>query len=245
LTRSAVSVRYGRELSSESNEPSRISEEARGRIARDSIKAAAYYLRAGTPPSGESSRASSSFRIQSLQLFCWARDNDKVVADTYVPDLVDAGALVYEDEGAEHIVYHDEANKRAVKVTRPGLGDILEYLDSLSNSNDLFGDDVFILGVFGPETSPRIIISQKWIAEEENVPDITREAIDAYFENLRFERLILDGSIVYYNADTKILARDAHAGNFMRFEGRLVPIDVNVQEVSTDLPSFENLKGTS
>jgi hypothetical protein len=163
-------------------------------------------------------------------LFCWARETGTIVADTYVSDCERDGTLVYRDEGAEHVVYHDAARLRAVKVTRPGIGDILEYLESLANSNELFGDDVYILGVFGNETIPRIIISQKWIVEDELAPDITRDEIDAYFETLKFIRLVLDESVVYYNHDSKILARDAHAGNFMRFEGRLVPIDVNVQE---------------
>lgn len=168
-------------------------------------------------------------------MFCWARETGIIVAETYVSDRERDGTLVYRDEGAEHVVYHDAARLRAVKVTRPGIGDILEYLESLANSNELFGDDVYVLGVFGTEAIPRIIISQKWIFEDELAPDITRNEIDGYFESLHFIRRVLDGSIVYYNGDSNILARDAHAGNFMRFEGRLVPIDVNVQEAAPDL----------
>jgi hypothetical protein len=58
---------------------------------------------------------------------------------------------------------------------------------------------------------------------------ITREEIDHYFKLLNFERFIIPPEFVaYYNRDVDVVAIDAHAGNFMRFEGRLVPIDVKV-----------------
>jgi hypothetical protein len=235
LTQIAVCVLYDRHLSEQSNEPSRLPQEERGRITRDSPAAAADFIRSGSSPGRAGARTGSSFRIHSHELFCWARGNGKIVPEAYLSEREKAGTLVYSDEGAEHIVYHDEAHLRAVKVTRPGLGDILEYLESLSLANTLFGDDVFVLGVFGSESSPRIIISQKWIFEDATAADITRSEIDRFFEELHFVRSLLDGRIVYYNADTNLIATDAHAGNFMRSEGRLVPIDVNVQEVSPEM----------
>lgn len=115
-------------LSEASNEPSRLSEEARGRTARNSPAAAVHYIRAGSSPGGAGARAGSSFRTHSRELFFWARENGKIVVDSYLFDREKGGTLVYSDEGAEHIVYHDAANLRAVKVTRPGIGDVLEYL---------------------------------------------------------------------------------------------------------------------
>jgi hypothetical protein len=235
LTQMAVCVLYDRHLNEHLNEPSRIPQEERGRIAADSPAAAAHFIRSGSSPGGAGARTGSSFRIHSCQLFCWAHENGKILAESYLSEREAAGTLVYSDEGAEHIVYYDEARTRAVKVTRPGLGDVLEYLESLSLANDLFGDDVFILGVVGSESSPRIIISQKWIFEDATAPDITRDEIDAFFEKLHFIRSLLDDRIVYYSTDTNLLATDAHPGNFMRSEGRLVPIDINVQELSPEM----------
>jgi hypothetical protein len=73
----------------------------------------------------------------------------------------------YRDEAVEHVVYHDPTNARAVKITRPALfGPVLEYLDRMAWVNDLFGDDLDILGVCGISLSTQIITSQKWISEQ-------------------------------------------------------------------------------
>lgn len=143
----------------------RISQEACGRIERDSLKAAAHYIRGRATTSGASTGEGSSFGLYSRHLFAWANDCDKVVSDSYISAREAAGIIAYKDEGAEHVVYLEEATQRAVKVTRPGLGDVLDYLESLDNSNELFGDDVSIVAVFYSEGFLRIIISQRWIVE--------------------------------------------------------------------------------
>jgi hypothetical protein len=79
----------------------------------------------------------------------------------------------------------------------------------------------------------RIVISQRWVAEDDDDDLITPEDIDAYFANLRFDKIFRpDGKVEYYNRDVKLVASDAHAGNFIRSKGKLVPIDIIVDRIA-------------
>lgn len=103
---------------------------------------------------------------------------------------------------------------------------MLEYLDRWALSNHLFSDDVEIVGTIGKGSRIQIVISQKWIAEDNPGRDITEAEIDLFFESRHFARFISDGAVAYYNQDLGIVACDAHVGNFLRSKNRLVPIDV-------------------
>jgi hypothetical protein len=66
---------------------------------------------------------------------------------------------------------------------------LLDYVDRLSLSNYIFGDDVYIVWIFVERSFLRIVISQRWVAEDDDDDLITPEDIDAYFANLRFDKI--------------------------------------------------------
>jgi hypothetical protein len=136
----------------------------------------------------------------------WSVENGVELPSSYIDDLVAANAIEYRDEGAEHVVYHYADGGRAIKVTRPGLL-VLEYLDRWAFSNRIFGDDVEIVGTLGEGSRIQIVISQKWIIEDEDGADITQFEIDRYFEDRLFARFTIQhDAIAYYNADLALLA---------------------------------------
>lgn len=212
------------------DEPSAIPQETFGRTSANSPETAASFIRRIQETDRTRKAAGGPIISERDALLQWARESGFLVSSSYIEDRVASAEIIYRDEGVEHVVYHDRANARAVKITRPAFfGPVLEYLDRMLWVNELFGDDLVILGVCGVGISAQIITSQKWIAEDEDVVAITRDEIDHYFKLLNFLRFTIPPDFVaYYNQDIDVVALDAHAGNFMRFEGRLVPIDVKV-----------------
>jgi hypothetical protein len=74
-----------------------------------------------------------------------------------------------------------------------------------------------------------IVTSQPWIPEDPDAPSPTLDEIEAYFEALKFQMFWLGPeNPAFYREDLDVVARDAHEGNFIRSNGRLVPIDVIV-----------------
>lgn len=146
-------------------------------------------------------------------------------------------------EGAEHVVYHDEGNKRAIKVTRentyghsirrhagrthPLAGTPLEYLQRLAYHNLFFGDDIRLLGGIITDDCIGLVTSQPWILSDE-APLATEAQITDYFAELGFVRVNLypDGNF-YYFLRANIAAADASASNMVfSNSGELIPIDV-------------------
>lgn len=118
---------------------------------------------------------------------------------------------------------------------------ILEYLDRLSDSNEAFGDDVKIVGVFGEGPRAQIITSQQWIDEDEGAAYPQPEEIDAFFARFEFLKFVnAEGEVEYYNRDLDLVASDAHGGNFIRFGGKLVPIDVRLIRPTDEMRSLCN-----
>jgi hypothetical protein len=117
-------------------------------------------------------RAGGAFRswagAERAALFSWARLTGRLLGSRFIEEFARVS------QGAEHVVYHDERRRLAIKATHPdcfghsmrneGLAaGPVEYLQRLGWHNALFGDDIRVLGVACSEDSLEIITSQPWI----------------------------------------------------------------------------------
>ena len=147
--------------------------------------------------------------------------------------------LRYIRPGAEHTVYHDPSENRVIKLTHAGSfgwsvraegerAAPLEYLDRLKWQNHLFRDKILIVAIVGEAKIMRVVTSQPYIFEELDAPDITLEEIDNFFEERRFQKILLNPDAPwFFNSDLGIAIGDGHPGNFIRdVAGELVPIDL-------------------
>ena len=155
--------------------------------------------------------------------------------------------------GAEHVVWRDDAAGRVIKLTLPGecgwtvdseeyfdeawdemvprpltrIATPLEYFDRLMLANELFGDDIALLGVLDAGSGMQVVTSQPTIRGEPPEPD----AIAEFFAALGFAMLPPvvvrnSGALSFLRERDGICAFDCHAGNFFLSEGQVLPIDV-------------------
>jgi hypothetical protein len=217
------------------------------RTSPDSPEAAARYVRTSTSaisrrPASHGVPGKDSHRpTQREALIGWAERHKKRLDSGYVSRFPFFG------DGAEHCVYHDQSRGLAIKITHPGgfgysahregaKATPLEYLERLSYANALFGDEIRIVGVCGAKNVLQVITSQPWIPANNAEPTATEEEIDDYFGSLRFRRVEINPGVpIFYNSDVGLIVADAHVGNVLRSQGRLVPIDVVIGKPGPDL----------
>ncbi|MCF6313666.1 MAG: hypothetical protein L3J39_14570 [Verrucomicrobiales bacterium] len=128
--------------------------------------------------------------------------------------------------GNEHNVYYDPETDRVIKITMPpnfgARGAALTYLQNVESSNELFEDDIRLVGVAQLEEGLAFVISQPFIPGIE----ATIEQIDEYMRGLGFER---KGKGFYINVETGFKIIDADPRNVLIGEDySVVPIDVQV-----------------
>ena len=143
--------------------------------------------------------------------------------------------------GAEHLVWRDEEAGRVIKLTLPGecgwtvdaeeifdeawdewvprpltrIATPLEYLDRLLLANDIFGDDIALVGVLDAGAGMQVVTSQPTILGDPPEP----EDIAAFMTALGFEMLPPlvvrnSGALSFLRERDAIAAFDCHAGNF-------------------------------
>jgi len=97
-------------------------------------------------------------------------------------------------------------------------------------------DDFVVLGVLLREGERfQIVTSQPWIPEDKESPPPTLDEIESFFEKLKFQMFWLGPeNPAFYREDLDLVARDAHAGNFIRYKGRLAPIDIILEKPNPD-----------
>ena len=182
------------------------------------------------PEGGGSGRRRFQEEVATLQR--WASSCDRCLNEDGLRGFKPVAS------GAEHDVFFDENGQRAVKVTRDGrFGHSLEgeglsatpaaYLQRLVYHNELFGDDIHLLGVWSTEGSARIISTQPWVTEGQDGVVVTQDDISAWFDGLGF-RLFAGAEVpAYYHAEYDVVVLDANVKNVLRDTyGRLFPIDV-------------------
>jgi hypothetical protein len=221
-------------------EPSTASKATRREAPEYSPESATDYIRRLQAANREGSGPVCGCLSDRVAILLWARESEKIVSPSYIEDRIEFGAIEYRDSGNEHTVYHDPTWVRALKITHENflarVGAVLAYLDRLTASNEVFGDDVRIVGVVRRGLQLQILTSQPWIFEEEGGVAISLVEIDSYFERLKFRQFKEpDGQAAFYDPDTGLVVTDAHSRNFIRSKGELVPIDVKLEPPTLEL----------
>ena len=204
------------------------------------LDSAANHLRSSPRPARTSparDRTILSGR-QERDLVAWAREGGRLIEPSfYLPRL--------EDAGEEHRVWLDEASQRYFKATHAGrfgfcviaLDDGMaeltgatpfEYLERLQLQNQLFTDDIRLVGVALERGQAVIVTSQEAIRGTE----VKAEEIETFMRKLWFQPLTSlslgrPGALAFYRDLDEVAAFDAHPGNFVKDDnGVVLPIDL-------------------
>ena len=164
--------------------------------------------------------------------------------------------------GAEHLVWQDERRDCFIKLTLPNeagwtvdaedyfdlawdewvprpmsrIATPLEYLDRLLLANELFGDDIALLGVLDAGRGLQIVTSQPTIHGEPPEPDAIADFMVALgFAMLPPVVVRNSGALSFLREHDAIAAFDCHAGNFFLSAGQILPIDVILLRASDRL----------
>lgn len=164
--------------------------------------------------------------------------------------------------GAEHAVFFDRDSQTYFKITRKfGLtvgtnfhigkrtqrylgvpfvrqATPLEYLERMALFNDVFADDIRVVGVLA-EPEPAIVTTQPVIRGR----DATVEEITTFMAGLGFAEVrgVVAGrrdSVSYFRASDGVAAFDAHGENVIFGGGGVAPIDLFVVRTDEDLAAF-------
>ena len=217
------------------------SEKSRGN-SESPLQSALDFLREsiGTvPPGGRSRRW--SFQREVALVAEWATRFGYCLSEDFLQQFKAVSS------GAEHEVFFDQISQCAVKVTRDGrFGHSLigegqsalpsEYLQRLIHHNQIFGDNILLLGLIATEGNVRLVTSQPWIAEGGALADITEVDVVEYFESLGFQKSSVADVAAFYNKELDLMVLDANLKNILSDStGKLFPIDVVVGKPGSDL----------
>ena len=123
--------------------------------------------------------------------------------------------------------YFDPAWDEWVPQPLTRIATPLEYLDRLMLANDLFGDDIQLLGVLDAGTGMQVVTSQPTIHGEPPQPDEIAEFMVALgFAMLPPVVVRNSGALSFLRESDGIAAFDCHVGNFFLSAGQILPIDV-------------------
>lgn len=211
-----------------------MAERTRREGASLSLIAAANYIKRG--PGAISSRGEVGARPVTAQrdaLYEYLYNRGEILGDGYCRQYHHFG------NGAEHEVYFDLENRRAIKVTRSNNfgwsvahegahATPFEYLRRLVYQNWFFGDDISLVGAIGSEGHLELITAQPWIYADRIRPPATSEQIKQYFFEIGFfESHLYDSGGFFYHPQFNVIAADAHSRNVLvSSEGNIHPIDV-------------------
>jgi hypothetical protein len=169
--------------------------------------------------------------------------------------IAPAGIFTHPDAyGDEHEVwFFDEV---VVKITYPnffGLRVIYrsdedsrclpcEYFERWVLHNELFGDDVHILGAFSTPEGPRTVLAQKAIQGN----PATDAEIRAFFQENGWSEFRTKDGCAWFDEERLLVVSDTHQGNLIETADKvLVPIDFRIQPVSgAILDAVRRMTGT-
>ena len=183
--------------------------------------------------SSDGADVSQRLRQEAESVVSWAKESDRLLD----PKKFGRLAARYPQLGgqSEHTVFHVESSHRVIKCTLPpyfGAQEVgISYLNNQQATNALFGDDILLHGVLETNLGPALITSQPFVPGD--VPNPTE--IASWFQETGYHST---GHNRWKNAETGTEVADAHAGNLIKTaDGELVPIDLQVLDPGTALPS--------
>ncbi len=164
--------------------------------------------------------------------------------------------------GEEHLVWHDEAHDRYLKLTKPNCFGLtvaaewfldeerdeaelkpamrgatpLEYLERLLLQNAVFGDTIELLGIVDKRQALHVVTAQPTIIGSA----VSTEAIIAFMRGLGFRQLPdihvgRLGAVSFLRDCDGIAAFDCHPANFLGTGGDVFPIDVLLVRADEEL----------
>lgn len=203
-------------------------------------------LRARHAAGGTGQEFSPDLQIQEFLKWC------EECGEPGLTDYWDSLKL-YSDGTAEHQVRYDVRSHRAVKKTLSGNygfilnGDkserkessLLEYLDRLALQNELFGDEILVIGglpaepsmILFAEPTPPIVTSQPFrdgVEEEDGIPSETQ--VSNYMEEMGFTPLS-DAFYGWCHQEKRILVVDAKPDNFVLTADGVKAIDLQIRRL--------------
>lgn len=123
--------------------------------------------------------------------------------------------------------YFDQAWDEWVPRPLTRIATPLEYLDRLLLANDIFGDDIQLLGVLDAGPGMQIVTSQPTIrGEPPDQVQIAEFMLALGFAVLPPVAVRNSGALSFLRESDGIAAFDCHAGNFFVSSGQVLPIDV-------------------
>ncbi|GAA5495756.1 hypothetical protein Rhal01_01935 [Rubritalea halochordaticola] len=207
--------------------------------------AVARALRESHEASGEGEDFSSELQIQEFI---------KWIGNCGEPEIIGYWESLTEisNNTAEHLVRYDVNAHRAIKKTLAGNygfilngndehegSSLLEYLDRLALQNELFGDDIRVIGgfplesslaLFSKPTAP-VLTSQPFrdgASDQREIP--TEDEIECYMSSKGFVPL-KDKFYGWWNEEKRILVVDAKPDNFVFTREGIVPIDLQIKKM--------------
>ena len=150
-----------------------------------------------------------------------------------LPDVARVVKLTYAGRfgfAADAQWFFDEEREEAAAKAFLRDATPLEYLDRLLLQNEVFGDDLRLLGIIDKARGMHVVTSQ---------PDIdgglvTPEEIIAFmaasgFTRIDAVRLGHEDALAFYRPADGLAVFDCHIGNFIKSGPHVVPIDLIVQ----------------
>ena len=172
----------------------------------------------------------------------WCKARGQILASNYCRQFNHFGG------GAEHEVYFDLENRRAIKTTHPNQfgwsaayesqpATPLEYLVRLIYQNWFFGDDIQLIGVAMGDDHLEVVTSQPWISGDKTRPPASDDQIAHYFSSKGFRKSgQFPGGGFFYNPGLNVVAADAHSRNVLvSSQGQITPIDIVMGRPGTAL----------
>lgn len=127
--------------------------------------------------------------------------------------------LTFSDFYGLKVVYRLDGDQRSLPS---------EYFQRWNLHNEIFGDDVELLGAVKTADGPRIVMKQKAIS---GTP-ASIEQIQEFFTGNGWKRFDTGGQIAWFDPERSLVVSDTHPGNLiMTSDGIAVPIDFRIQVV--------------
>lgn len=215
--------------------------------SRDSLEDAAAYLRRGLRADGPDDGA-GDFGLVERQwgsLLQWAEEASRILPISFAPPA--------REGGREHDVRLEESTGRWIKFTKPGAtgctvswGDSgapfmhgaspLEYLQRLAWQNQVFGDDIRLIGLWQAQVHRwSVVTSQPGLQGDRPTLDQLEAAFrSSGFALLPWRGIGYEGSLAFRGGGFDVW--DVHPANvFLSTEGLPLPVDVIVTRSRGDV----------